>query len=101
VAIVLVGSRADGRARPGSDWDLHVILRDGPAGVGGPIPRPEESEGDLLEVGLLYLPAACERVLDVFGANLRQARVLLDDAAGVAHAICASAHDRYRRGRGL
>ncbi len=25
-AIILVGSRSDGRARAGSDWDLYVLL---------------------------------------------------------------------------
>jgi hypothetical protein len=100
-AIVLVGSRADGQARSGSDWDLYVILRGGQTGFAGPVPRPEELDGELLDVGLVYLPAARESVLEVFGPNLQQARVLLDDADGVARAICEVAQEAYRRGRGL
>jgi predicted nucleotidyltransferase len=51
-AVLLVGSRADGSARPGSDWDLYVLLHGEPAGRGTVTPRPEVLEGALLDLGL-------------------------------------------------
>jgi hypothetical protein len=96
-AILLVGSRADGRARPGSDWDLYVLVADGPGGPQGPIPRPERFEGEWLDVGVVRLPVAAEAILGVFGPNLQEARVV-HDSDGVAQRLLEAARCRYALG---
>src|SRR5262245_26918481 len=97
-AVIVVGSRADGRARPGSDWDLYVLR---PGGAGAAVPEPDLFEGERLDVGVLGLPIADEAVLARFGPNLQQARVLLDTPDGAAARIVAVAQAAYARGRGL
>ncbi len=99
-AIILVGSRADGQGRPGSDWDVYV-LRDAAGPAHAVVPAPEELEGELLDVGLVALPVADEAILAIFGPTLQQARVLLDTADGAAARIVAVAQAAYGRGRGL
>ena len=100
-AIILVGSRADGAARPGSDWDLYVLLVESPARGAGVIPAPAELDGELLDIGLVHLPIADEELFAIFGPNLQQATVLLDNPDGVAATLCARAQQRYATGRGL
>jgi hypothetical protein len=100
-AILLVGSRADGTARAGSDWDLYVLLPPAPAAARGPVPAPAALDGALLDVGLVRLPVAESEVLAVFGPNLQQSRVLLDNGEGVAARLCEAARARYAAGRGL
>jgi hypothetical protein len=96
-AIVLVGSRADGAARPGSDWDLYVLV-EGEPGPPGPVPKPECFEGEWLDVGIVRLPVAPDAILPVFGPNLQEARVLLDSEDGVGSALVAEARRRYALG---
>jgi hypothetical protein len=100
-AVILVGSRADGRARPGSDWDLYLLLRGDPARAGRVVPAPERLGDELLDVGLVRLPVPPDAVLGLFGPNLQEARILLDDEAGSARSLCAAARERYALGRGL
>jgi hypothetical protein len=100
-AIIVVGSRADGVARPGSDWDLYVLREGRGADLGGAVPAPSVLGAELLDVGLVSLPIPDERILAVFGPNLQQARILLDDAEGVARRLCERAQQLYARGRGL
>ena len=97
--VILVGSRADGVGRPGSDWDVYALRASGPANA--VVPAPERFEGELLDVGMVALPVADEAVLAIFGPNLQQARVLLDTADGAAARIVAVARAAYARGRGL
>src|SRR5262245_9312752 len=100
-AIVVVGSRADGVARPGSDWDLYVLLPDGGESGSGVTPAPEELGGESLDVGLVRLPIPDERILATFGPNLQQARVVLDDEEGRARSLCERAQRLYAAGRRL
>ncbi len=100
-AVILVGSRADGCERPGSDWDLYLLLRGAPAPAGAVIAAPERLRGELLDIGLVRLPVPADAVIELFGPNLQQARVLLEDTAGSAATICRVAGERYGRGRGL
>jgi hypothetical protein len=100
-AIVLVGSRADGCARPGSDWDLYVLLPPDRSAPRGPVPTPETFEGELLDVALVRLPIEPSEIGALFGPNLQQARVLRDNAGGDAARLCTQARDLYARGRGL
>jgi hypothetical protein len=99
-AILLVGSRADGVARPGSDWDLYVLVA-GEPGPQGPLPQPERFEGEWLDVGIVRLPVAPDAILPVFGPNLQEARVLLESEDGVGSALLAEARRRYALGPGL
>jgi len=100
-AIVLVGSRADGAARPGSDWDLYLLLPEGRGGGGGVTPAPEELGGEQLDVGLVQLPIPDERIAALFGPNLQPARVLLDDEARKAESLVRRAARLYAAGRKL
>ncbi len=100
-AVILVGSRVDDRARPGSDWDLYVVLGAHPAGIKGPVPAPDTLDGDALDVGIVHLPLEATDVGVVFGPNLQQAKILLDNASGDADRICAHARRLYAAGRGL
>jgi hypothetical protein len=100
-AIIVVGSRADGLARPGCDWDLYLLLDGRRPNPAAPVPAPSVFEGELLDVGLVQLPIPEDRILAVFGPNLQQARILLDDADGVAARLCQQAKQLYARGRKL
>jgi hypothetical protein len=100
-AIVLVGSRADGCARPGSDWDLYVLLPPDRSAPRGPVPAPDTFEGELLDVALVRLPIAASEIGALFGPNLQQARVLCDNAGADAARLCAQARELYARGRAL
>jgi hypothetical protein len=98
-AVILVGSRADGRARRGSDWDLYVLLPPDASVLRGVVPAPDALDGELLDVALVRLPI--DDVGGVFGPNLQQARVLKDNASGDAARLCADATALYARGRRL
>ena len=71
-AVILVGSRADGQERPGSDWDLYLLLEPDSSGVRGPLPVPDLFDGDLLDAALVRLPIDARDVGPIFGPNLRQ-----------------------------
>ena len=100
-AIILVGSRPDGQARPGSDWDLYVLLPPDPSGIRGPLPVPDILGGDLLDASLVRLPIDEKEIGAIFGPNLQHARVLLDNEQADAAAICERARKLYAAGRGL
>ena len=100
-AIILVGSRVDGFSRPGSDWDLYVLISDPVAQSRRVVPAPDSLDGELLDVGLVLLPVGDDEIAAIFGPNLQQARVLIDDSAGVAAHLCSSARSLYEKGRGL
>ncbi|MGH7292909.1 MAG: nucleotidyltransferase domain-containing protein, partial [Myxococcota bacterium] len=100
-AIILVGSRADGLARPGCDWDLYVLVRPTETRVDRVVPAPAVFADEQLDIGLVQLPIADEKLLALFGPNLQQARVLLDDDRQVAATLCERALQLYARGRGL
>lgn len=100
-AIIAVGSRADGRARPGSDWDLYLLLAPDPSAPRGPIAAPDSFDAELLDVALVRLPIAESEIGLLFGPNLRNARILTDNARSDAARICESAAALYARGRRL
>jgi hypothetical protein len=100
-AIIAVGSRADGLARPGSDWDLYLLLSPDPSAPRGPIPAPDSLDGELLDVALVRLPIAESEIAFLFGANLRNARILVDNERADAARLCEGAAALYARGRRL
>ena len=100
-AVILVGSRADDQARPGSDWDLYVLLPPDSSGVLGPLPAPDVLDGDLLDAALIRLPIDEKNIGLIFGPNLQHAKVLLDNERGDAARICEHAKALYAAGRGL
>ncbi|MEE9253936.1 MAG: nucleotidyltransferase domain-containing protein, partial [Pseudomonadales bacterium] len=99
-SIVLVGSRADGVARPESDWDIYVLIDDG-NGPSAPTPTPRKFDGQTLDVALTSLSIPLSRVVDVFGPNLQQSRILMDDLNETAKALVTAAHTAYAKGRKL
>jgi hypothetical protein len=100
-AVILVGSRADGVSRSRSDWDLYVLLREDGSHAAGVTPAPEIFRGEHLDVGLARLPIPADGILALFGPNLQQARVLLDDEHASARKLCERAARLYAAGRKL
>jgi hypothetical protein len=100
-AIIVVGSRADGAARTGCDWDLYALCARLPGDPKSAVPAPAEFCGELLDIALVELPVPDERILAVFGPNLQHARILLDREDGIANRLCERAAELYARGRGL
>ncbi len=100
-AIILVGSRSDGQARAGSDWDLYILLPPDSSGIRGPVPAPDVLGGDLLDAALVRLPIDESQIGTIFGPNLQHAKILLDNKNADAAAICDYARGLYNAGRGL
>ena len=72
IAILLHGSRAVGKARPHSDWDILMLFD-------GPVPRKgyrEEIAGSDVEWKAYMLPILSESIVDVFDVYLQFAVVL-------------------------
>ena len=97
--IILVGSRADGVARDGSDWDLYVLQNDS-KGPTAPVSSPHVFGDQSLDVALTSLPIPEDRIIQVFGPNLQQARILYD-TSDTAASIVAAAHRIYQQPRQL
>jgi len=99
-AAIIVGSRADGTARPGSDWDCYVLIDDG-SGPRGPRAEPRTLGGASLDIGVAHLPVAKGDVLAIFGPNLEPARVLFDTKDGAAARLVETAAAVYAAGKHL
>src|SRR3989344_9589319 len=75
-AIVLHGSRAIGKARPRSDWDVFLLFS-------GKIPKNMNREvvaGEDVEWKAVLLPVEDAHIQDTFGIQLQYARVLLEES---------------------
>ncbi len=102
--IILVGSRSDGQARAGSDWDLYILLPPNSSDSSdsrGPVPVPDILGGDLLDAALVRLPIDENQIGTIFGPNLQHAKILLDNKHGDAASICDYARGLYKAGRCL
>lgn len=95
VAVLLHGSRAVGRERPDSDWDVCVLVED----VVEPAWRTHQV-GDLsLDLDIVPVTMSDSAMTEHFGTSLRSARVLIDSADGVGAAVVARARRLHELGR--
>ena len=72
IAILLHGSRAVGKARSHSDWDIIMIIRD-------QIPRRqyrESIDGEDVEWKAFNIPKENDSIIDIFEVYLQFAKVL-------------------------
>jgi predicted nucleotidyltransferase len=93
-AIILHGSRAKGKSRSNSDWDLYVLVRDETEG------GTEELEGESLDIDIVRLPI---EVVD-YRARFRETLQITDiwlDTNGIAKALVSQMALIYAEGRKL
>ena len=95
VAVLLHGSRAVGRERPDSDWDLCVLMH----GVRDPSWRSQQLGGVSRDLDIVPVTASDSLMTDIFGTSLRFARVVADSSDGVGAAFIARAQCLHERGR--
>ena len=95
VATVLHGSRAIGRSRPDSDWDLLLLVDDGREAAW----LTERLPSGTLDIDLLPLPVSEATMLELVGTGLRHARVVSDTDAGDAAALIARSRELHERPR--
>lgn len=95
VAILLHGSRAVGRERPDSDWDLCVLVE----GAGEPRWRSQQVGGVSLDLDIVPVTASDSLMIDHFGTSLRFAQVVADSDDRVGAAFVARARYLHERGR--
>ena len=77
VAILLHGSRAVGKERPHSDWDILMLFN-------GDIPRRgyrESIDEEDIEWKAFKIPTATDSIVDIFGIYLRFAKVLWEEGS--------------------
>ncbi|MBI2030781.1 nucleotidyltransferase domain-containing protein [Candidatus Kaiserbacteria bacterium] len=93
VAILLHGSRAAGKNRPHSDWDI-VLLFDAevPAKSGY-----EGIEGEDVDWKAVQLPLEQKNILSTFGPRLQEARVLWESGSA-GSLLLEQALAEYRKG---
>lgn len=75
VAILLHGSRAVGKERPHSDWDILMLFD-------GNVPRRgyrEIIDGEDIEWKAFKIPAATDSIIGIFDMNLQFARMLWEE----------------------
>lgn len=94
VAVVLHGSRAVGRQRPHSDWDIFLLVTE---------PRElavdrEDIAGEDVEWQACVVPVADHAILDTFGVQLQFAKLLWEDASGAGSALLRQAARFYAQG---
>lgn len=93
-AIILHGSRAKGRGRFNSDWDLYVLVRNQTEG------GTEDFEGESLDVDIVHLPIEEVDCRSRFRETLQSSEILLDPN-GTAKNIIAQMEQIYAEGRQL
>ena len=93
VAILLHGSRAVGKERAHSDWDILMLFD-------GDIPRRgyrESIEDEDVEWKAFKIPAAADSMVDIFGMYLQFAKVLWEED-GAGSVILENASAAYSKG---
>jgi hypothetical protein len=98
IAVLLHGSRAVGRGRPDSDWDLCVLVE----GITEPAWRTEQIGGELsLDLDVVPAAAPDDLIVRLFGTGLRSATVLTDSDNHVGARLIARARALHEQGRQL
>ena len=93
-SIILHGSRAKGKNRLNSDWDMYVLVDSDIKG------GSELYDGESLDVCLVHLPISKEDFVDTFGYTLNTAEILFDQD-NVAQTLLDEAKEAYAFGRKL
>ena len=94
VAIVLHGSRAVGKERPHSDWDIFLLFNEKPEQV---VER-EDVAGEDVEWTAVEVPVADDAMLRVFGVQLQFAKVLWENESRAGTRLLEQASAFYARG---
>jgi len=97
VAVILHGSRAVGKQRPRSDWDIVLLVGAKPA----PAIGREEIAGEDVEWQAFMAPLPEDAFLGVFGVQLQFSKLLWEDASGAGTALLRQAHSVYAKGVAL
>lgn len=97
VAVLLHGSRAVGRGRPDSDWDLCLLVD----GITEPTWRTEQIDEVSLDLDIVPATAPDDVIVRLFGTSLRFATVLADSTDRVGEGLVARAHSLHQQGRQL
>ncbi len=73
LAVILHGSRATGKNRPNSDWDIVVLVDHEVLAV------QEMFDGEAIDVEAVKMPLSDKQILDNFANHLNNARLLFDN----------------------
>lgn len=93
--VILHGSRAAGKNRPDSDWDIFVFTSlDIKGGT-------EQFMGEQLDVQTVYMPVKIEEFVDNYGYVLHNAKILLDNEEEFGRKILEEAVQMYSLGKKL
>lgn len=92
-AIILHGSRVEGKNRPNSDWDLLVFSKSTTQG------KTEIFEGQSLDVEVLKDLPTTEEFLKTHGPILQRASVLWDDEDNLGKSFLASVQTALSKGK--
>lgn len=95
-AVILHGSRAIGKERQHSDWDILMLFKSEPIRKS----NREDIEGEDVEWKAFTLPVEQSRVLDDFGVVLQNARVLWE-RNGEGNNLLELAQSEYAKGAQL
>ncbi len=93
IAVLLHGSRAVGKERPHSDWDIIMLF-------GGDVPRKgyrEEIEGEDVEWKAFVVPEETSSLYEVFDVYLQFAKVLWEEV-DVGTKLLERAKEEYAKG---
>ena len=93
--IILHGSRASGKSRDNSDWDIFVFTNKDVKG------NPGEFDGQKLDVNVIRLPFERDEFIDDYGRNLHNAELLLDNEDKTGKNIIEEGKKYYALGRNL
>lgn len=96
VGIILHGSRAIGKSRPHSDWDIFLLFIETPKQVF----NREEIAGEDVEWKAFRVPIAHDSILDVFGVQLQFSKNIWESENAATH-LLEQATDFYSRGVSL
>tara|TARA_Y100000310_G_scaffold345243_1_gene463061 strand:+ start:2160 stop:2801 length:642 start_codon:yes stop_codon:yes gene_type:complete len=95
-AVILHGSRAKGIERSSSDWDLYVLTTEAEEEWK---PLIETVYGADLDVDIIRLPVANDKLMEFFGATLMHSKILMDSEQGDAKELIAKVQEKYAKGR--
>jgi predicted nucleotidyltransferase len=93
--IILHGSRATGKSRENSDWDLFVFTKKD-------VKREvEDFNNNKLDVYIVKMPVVTEEFVDDYGYVLNTAKIILDDTENAGQKIIEEAKTMYVLGKKL
>jgi predicted nucleotidyltransferase len=91
--IILHGSRAIGKAREHSDWDIYMLFNN-------EVPKKsqrEEIEGEDVEWKAISLPVDKKKIIDIFGSHLQYAKILFEKE-NIGTVLLNEAKEVYQEG---